>query len=131
MRRRESLTLDMTPLVDVVFLLLIFFLVTSVFKKEELALLLNLPSVESGQKAHIPSRKIEIELGVNKIALNGQVVTMEELEVALAAKKESKIPVIVRIDQSVSYGRVAKILALLEKEKLENLSLITKAKNNH
>ena len=43
MKRRESLGLDLTPVIDVVFILLIFFIVTSVFKKEELALMLDLP----------------------------------------------------------------------------------------
>jgi len=46
--RREQLSMDLTPLIDVVFLLLIFFLVTSVFKKDELALLLKLPKSEQG-----------------------------------------------------------------------------------
>ena len=44
MKRRESLSLDLTPVIDVVFILLIFFIVTSVFKKEELALMLDLPT---------------------------------------------------------------------------------------
>ena len=35
MKRRESLGLDLTPVIDVIFILLIFFIVTSVFKKEE------------------------------------------------------------------------------------------------
>ena len=43
MKRREPLTPDLTPLIDVVFILLIFFIVSSVFKKEELALMLSLP----------------------------------------------------------------------------------------
>ena len=47
--RREYLTPDLTPLIDVVFLLLIFFMVSSVFKKEELALLLNLPKTQEGK----------------------------------------------------------------------------------
>jgi biopolymer transport protein ExbD len=47
MKRREALVPDMTPLIDVVFILLIFFIVTSVFKKEELALLLNLPDSQA------------------------------------------------------------------------------------
>ena len=36
-RSRETLSPDLTPLIDVVFLLLIFFMVSTVFKKEELA----------------------------------------------------------------------------------------------
>ena len=49
MKRRESLGLDLTPVIDVVFILLIFFIVTSVFKKDELALVLDLPSSNAKQ----------------------------------------------------------------------------------
>lgn len=34
MKRREQLGIDLTPIIDVVFILLIFFIVTSVFKKK-------------------------------------------------------------------------------------------------
>ena len=128
MKRREPLTLDMTPLVDVVFLLLIFFLVSSVFKKEELALFLNLPSVETGQKVPQPKRRMTIELSAQSIALNGRVVTMEQLAASLAPRRGTKTPVILRIDHAVPYGRVAKLLALLEKYRLDNLSLVTTPK---
>jgi len=47
-QRRESIAMDLTPLIDIVFLLLIFFLVTSSFKKEQLALLVKLPKAEQG-----------------------------------------------------------------------------------
>src|SRR5690554_3549421 len=48
--RRVSVDLDMTPLIDVVFLLLIFFLVTSTFSKtEDAEIPINLPSAASGE----------------------------------------------------------------------------------
>ena len=47
MKRRESLNLDLTPVIDVVLFLLIFFIVASVFKKEETALMLDLPTANA------------------------------------------------------------------------------------
>ena len=47
MKRRETLGIDLTPVIDVVFILLIFFIVTSVFKKDELALMLDLPEADA------------------------------------------------------------------------------------
>ncbi|MGK0367028.1 MAG: biopolymer transport protein ExbD, partial [Thermoproteota archaeon] len=55
---REALSFELTPLIDVVFLLLIFFLVTSVFKKEELALLLNLPKASEGKSQQAQKKNI-------------------------------------------------------------------------
>ena len=62
MRRREPLAPDITPLIDVVFILLIFFMVTSVFRKEEAALLLQLPDVVA---APLPKEKHEQRLSYN------------------------------------------------------------------
>ena len=50
MRRREPLNPDLTPLIDILFLLLIFFLATSVFKKDEVAISLSLPKVQYATK---------------------------------------------------------------------------------
>ena len=66
MKRRESLGLDLTPVIDVIFILLIFFIVTSVFKKEELALILDLPT-SSAKEMKIDDEQIFIELSKNKL----------------------------------------------------------------
>ncbi len=49
-RSREISPPDLTPLIDVVFLLLTFFIVSTVFRKEEFALSLNLPKTSSTEK---------------------------------------------------------------------------------
>ncbi|WP_457596708.1 ExbD/TolR family protein [Hydrogenimonas sp.] len=123
MRRRESLTQDMTPLVDVVFLLLIFFLVTTVFKKEELALLLNLPEGKEGEKV-IDRREIVVELTQNRLAIGGREVSFEVLDARLAGYRDKEKPVIVRIDENVRYKRIVRLFDLLEKHGLNNLQLL-------
>ncbi len=116
----------MTPLVDVVFLLLIFFLVTSVFKKEELALLLNLPSAQKGEKV-LEKKEISIELSEKSVALNGIKLKMAELESELAKVKEKKRPVVLRIDKHVRYERIIKLLNILKRYELNNLVLVEEA----
>jgi biopolymer transport protein ExbD len=123
MRRREPLAPDMTPLVDVVFLLLIFFLVSTSFKKEELALLLNLPASEAAVQT-IKKEEVNIELSEDAIALKGKPVTFEALDALLAAVTDKSSPVNVRIDKSVRYERIVRLLDLLKKHDLNNLALI-------
>ena len=123
MRRRESLTQDMTPLVDVVFLLLIFFLVATVFKKEELALNLALPNGEAGEKM-VDKREITLELSPDALALGGKEITFEALDGVLGSYTDKERPVIVRIDRAVRYERVLKLLDLLQKHNLTNLELV-------
>ena len=124
MKRRESLGLDLTPVIDVVFILLIFFIVTSVFKKEELALILDLPT-SNAKEMEIQKEQVFIELSQDKLAIKGIEVSFESLEGNLKAIKDKEKPVIVRIDKKVEYQRVVKVLDLLQKYNLSNLALVT------
>ncbi len=124
MKRRESLGLDLTPVIDVIFILLIFFIVTSVFKKEELALILDLPT-SSAKEMKIDDEQIFIELSKNKLAIKGIEVSFSSLEDNLKAIKNKEKAVVVRIDKKVEYERVVKILDLLQKYDLKNLALVT------
>jgi len=124
MKRRESLPIDLTPLIDVVFILLIFFIVTSVFKKEELALMLDLPSSHA-KEVEVEEKQIGIELSKNKIAYKGKEITLEKLELEFEDVDDKKQSIIFRIDKNVPYERVVKILDLLQKHNLNNLALVT------
>ncbi|MFX4234509.1 ExbD/TolR family protein [Aliarcobacter butzleri] len=124
MKRREALGLDLTPVIDVVFILLIFFIVTSVFKKEELALLLDLPT-SNAKEMEVKEGQIFIELGKDKLAIKGIEISFDSLEDNLKAIKNKNNPVIVRIDKKVEYERVVKVLDLLQKYSLVNLALVT------
>ena len=139
MKRREHLGLDLTPIIDVVFILLIFFIVTSVFKKEELALMLELPS-SNAKSMQVKQEQIFIELSVDKMAIRGIEVSFSSLEdnlksikkintyyisYVLKSIKNKDEPVIVRIDKKVPYEKVVKVLDLLQKYSLNNLALVT------
>lgn len=122
--KRASIAMDLTPLIDIVFLLLIFFLVTSSFKKEQLALLLKLPKSEQGAGTAQKVDQLTIELSDNDIAVNGKKTTFEELPTSFKAVDKT-ILVNLRIDGDVKYQRLVKVLDLLQINKLENISLIT------
>lgn len=122
--RREQLSMDLTPLIDMVFLLLIFFLVTSTFKKDELALLLKLPKTEEGKGSQKKIEDLTIELSSDKVALNGKSSSMEDLPAALS-KTDKETLINLRVDGEVKYTRLVKVLDLLQLNKLENISLIT------
>ena len=124
-RSREASTIDLTPLIDVVFLLLIFFMVSTVFKKEELALILNLPTGETSESKGSNNKSLQVEVTKKEIALNGKKLTMEEFSNSLKDTDNKKIPVILRVDESVEYKKVVKVIDLLKKYKLENLNLVT------
>lgn len=128
MKRREPLGLDLTPVIDVVFILLLFFIVTSVFKKDELALILDLPS-SSAKEMKVDKEQVFIELSPNSLAIKGIKVSFDSLEDNLKMIKNKQKAVIVRIDKQVEYARVVKVLDLLQKYNLTNLALVTNKKD--
>ncbi len=126
-KRREPLTPDLTALIDVVFILLIFFMVSSVFKKEELALQLALPTSDATE-LEVEVKQINIELSSSKIAFGGNEVDFKLLEDKLSKVIKKDKAVIVRIDKDVAYERVIKVLNILQKYSLNNLALVTAKK---
>jgi len=127
MRHKEPLAPDLTPLIDVVFILLIFFIVTSVFKKEELALILNLPKAEA-KPLEVEREQISIELSQEKLAYKGKEMDITELDEVLSRVEDKKRAVIVRIDEEVMYKKIVGVLDILQKYQLNNLAMVTKKK---
>lgn len=128
-KRREILTPDITPLIDVVFILLIFFIVSSVFKKNELALVLNLPT-SSAQEIQLKQKEVIIELSDEKLAIYGKEISLDELHDRLIEIEDKGRNIIFRIDKDVKYKKVVKVLDILQKNLLFNISLITETKKN-
>ena len=122
-KRTRRIRPDMTPLIDCVFLLLVFFLVTSVFKQDESVLKLILPETQTETKRDTPEG-LYIELSETELAFNGQRGTSDELREKAAAVQNKKSPVAIKIDKGTTYERIAVILDILQVQKLYNIQLI-------
>lgn len=123
-KKRELISMDLTPLIDVVFLLLIFFIVASEFKKNETILNLTLPNSASKEKL-VDKKDILLEISADEFAYNATVLSIEELKEKLSTLKKDT-PLTVKIDKEVKYSRVVKLLDILNQLNLANLLLITK-----
>ncbi len=122
--KREYLTPELTPLIDVVFLLLIFFMVSSVFKNDELALLLKLPKTKQGSSEKSVAKILNVEVSSDSVAIDGRKIAFDELKTELTKINKDSI-VNLRVDAGVVYDRLVKVLDLLKENNLENISLIT------
>ncbi len=108
---RKKVHIDITPLVDVVFLLLIFFMVTSTFL-ELPGIKLVLPSAKTSTPQAI--REITIMVNAqNQLYLNGQPLEWAQLESRLKSalmQRPSPKTLIIKADRSVAHGKVVNIM---------------------
>ena len=110
----EEVGIGLTSLIDVIFLLLIFFMVTTTLIDPSKKLDIQLPEA----KAAAPDTKsipVTIELGPRgKILLNGKRVNLKTLESRLKALGggSQKKTAIVRADRRLDYGQVVRVLGI-------------------
>lgn len=123
----DNFALDMTPMIDVVFLLIIFFMVSTVFVDFSRTMDISLPTSKSSV---IDERKImEVEmLKDKKIFLEGKSLTLLGLEAALAKMqlKDKKPSATIRADKSLPYGDVIEVMGLLQKKGISDISVAVK-----
>ncbi|MDP7552023.1 MAG: biopolymer transporter ExbD [Nitrospinaceae bacterium] len=120
----ENFSLDLTPLVDVVFLLLIFFMVSTVFVDFKRRMDISLPT----SKVSIPDetpKAIELEITVDKqVFLNGDKVSLKSLESALKKiDTDKKKAAIIRADKNLPYGDVIKVMGMLQSARVLDISV--------
>ncbi|MCK5696805.1 MAG: biopolymer transporter ExbD [Gammaproteobacteria bacterium] len=104
-RRRTSNVPNLTPLIDIVFLLLVFFMLTSHFVRDEV-LNIDLPEADSGEALDEPQ---QVEVIINEegdYSVNSQRVSLEALEQLLVTELSEQKEKIVRIrgDENVDLG---------------------------
>ncbi len=123
--RRLLSEINVTPLVDVMLVLLIIFMVTAPMMTKGIAV--NLP--ETTAKA-LPQKKKHVEVIVSdkgEIFMEGILIDEKGLSEKLSALKQRGAisQVLLRADKSVAYGKVAKVMAAIREAGVSNLGLVT------
>lgn len=111
------------PLINVVFLLLIFFMLAGSFSAPELFKIQS-PSADNDDKA---DRK-EITLLINaegKMALNKVEVDFEKLKSFLAQQENQTASLQIKADKHLKAGELLNVLDIIEASKIETVRLLT------
>ncbi len=124
---RRNVAIDIAPLVDVVFLLVIFFAVSTTFE-DRAGMKLELPT--SSSTVERDSSEITLQMAVDgRLVLEGQPVTEETLEETLKAVLEGRSNrlVVLRADREVRHGEVVRIMGLIRKAGAEGLTIAARS----
>ena len=126
--RLEKTELQLAPMIDIVFLLLIFFLLTWSYARFETELDISVPAAEQGAS---PERQVgEIIVNVNEageIIVNAAKLTEQDLlgKLNRLVRFRDNQAVILRGDGEVSYDRIVDVLDICYKAKIRNVAFAT------
>ena len=127
--------INVTPLVDVMMVLLVIFIITAPLMVSSLKL--DLPKSE-GAHASAPPKAISVSIDAKGVVyLDDQSLSLDALQHALQvraaqalAQGQGELPEVqLRADESVPYGRVVDVMGLAQQAGLHRLGFVTEAKS--
>ena len=120
---------SMAPMIDVVFQLLIFFMVSATYTSEEKEMGVELPTAQSGQAAGGSPQEVVINVFKDgRVSLGNRTVNDAELERELgaAAQRDRATAVTIRGDRQASHERIVAVMDACGIAGLSNLALGTR-----
>ncbi|MFT7109062.1 MAG: biopolymer transport protein ExbD [Psychrobacter glaciei] len=129
-QRKEELSLNLTPLIDIVFLLLIFFMVSTTFTKEN-HMSINLPEAD-GEVSDAPKQMVEVVIDKDgQYSINGKALISNKLiTIKQAIEKVSEgdrsLPFIITADASTPHESVVRAMDAAGQLGFSRLSITSK-----
>ena len=125
-KKNSEISLEVTPLIDIVFLLLIFFILNSQFEKLT-SMELNLPKVNSEQLDEINGKNLIIEItAIEEIILNGQKlseITFNSLNNYIKENFSQFSSAVISADSNTKYKYLVTIMDVLNRNNFETVEI--------
>ena len=126
-RKRRAPSIIIVSLVDILTILLIFFVVSTTFKKDQPEVQINLPDSKTSTKTSSELEHAVVSVSdKDEIRLDGQVVDAEGLESSvrnLPATRRSSLAL--QADKKASFGTIIKVMDALKLAGVKNLPAFT------
>jgi len=127
-RSRIHAHLDIAPLIDIVFLLLVFFMLTSTFMVPE-AIKLELPESSSANVTEVTPITVTLNL-TGQLALNGQAIQLDELRTTIEPliKNNADTAITLKSDAATEVQQLLKVMDEIRAAGGSNVALATTPK---
>ncbi len=121
-RYDEELVVNITSLIDVIFILLIFFMVSTQFKKSSLPL--DLPRSEDTTQEHNTTKVLAVT--AENMELDGDAVMLEALQDTLAAlyAREPELVLSLECERTVEFERIVQILTKIQAAGISRIGIV-------
>ena len=121
---QELNEINMTPLIDLTFLLLITFIITMPMVEQGIPV--NLPKGKAKELDQSETRSITID-DTGGLFLDQAVISLEQLgvEMKALAANDPDTTVLVRADDKLAYGRVVEVMRILSEAQITRMALVT------
>lgn len=119
--------INIVPMIDVVFAILTFFIISSLFLSRSESLPVNLPQAATAQSSQPAKVTLTVDAQGN-ISLNRQPITLNQLEKSIREKMEpnTDLMVILNADEAVNHGQVVKVMDRVRQIKGIKFAIATK-----
>lgn len=127
-QQAEDATINLTPMIDVVFLLVIFFMVGSKFSEAESRIEVNVPAVGEMRSITRGPDELTVDIGVDgTVSVDGQSVSLTQLTSMLRDQHKNypALKVVVRGEASGSLQQTVEVLHAVRGSGVEQIGIST------
>ena len=127
-RKRRAPSIIIVSLVDILTILLIFFVVSTTFKKDQPEVQINLPESKTATKAPAEAEHAIVTVDQNdEVRLDNNPIKVEQLESAVRdLSAERRATLVLQADKKASFGTIIKVMDGLKLAGVKNLPAFTR-----
>ena len=127
-RKRRAPSIIIVSLVDILTILLIFFVVSTTFKKDQPLVQINLPDSKTSTKSSSELEHAVVSVSeTDEVRLDGQITSVDELEASIRNLPATrKAGLALQADKKASFGTIIKVMDALKLAGVKNLPAFTR-----
>jgi biopolymer transport protein ExbD len=127
-RKRRAPSIIIVSLVDILTILLIFFVVSTTFKRDQPEVQINLPDSKTSTKASSEQEHAVVSVSENdEVRLDGQIVSVDELEASVKNLPPARrASLALQADKKSSFGTIIRVMDALKLAGVKNLPAFTR-----
>ncbi len=127
-RKRRAPSIIIVSLVDILTILLIFFVVSTTFKKDQPEVQINLPESKTAKNTPAELEHAVVSVDANdEVKLDGKALAVDELENAVKNLPDTRRSTLaLQADKKASFGTIIKVMDALKLAGVKNLPAFTK-----